>query len=94
MEQLLAFILSWVSTLSGVALGGFLVYRTKRDSYEPFWGSPRQSEPESYNVSDLPDEPLPTSSAHIPKPVQVANDAFLQQFAEGLADREGKDGSI
>jgi len=26
----------WLSTLSGVIVGGYLVYRTKRDPYDPF----------------------------------------------------------
>ncbi len=40
----------WVSALSGVALGGYLVFKTKREPYENLWaGSPKG---EAVNLSD------------------------------------------
>jgi len=88
MEMILAFLLSWLCTLSGVALGGFLVFRTKRDTYEPLFRA-KQPKGEAFNIEDdqlFPqDEP---SAAEIPQPVQAHNDAFMQQFAETLAERD------
>ena len=89
MEMILAFVLSWLCTLSGVALGGFLVFRTRRDSYEPLFPG-KQPPGEAFNVEDdvlfTPKEE--SSKAEIPRPVQSNNDAFMQQFAETLAERD------
>jgi hypothetical protein len=89
-EMLIAFMLAWVCTITGVALGGFLVYRTKREHYEPFMtvGQPKG---DSFNIDDgFSDEPI-RSTAEIPRAVSEANDLFTQQFAESLATRaEGK----
>ena len=86
-ELLTAFFLAWVSTLSGVALGGFLVFRTKRDTHEAlFQTKPPQGE--AFNIDDgFGDEPV-KSTAEIPKTVQEHHDRFVEQFAETLA--EGK----
>jgi len=89
-DMITAFVLAWLCTLSGVALGGFLVFRTKRDQ-EPLFRSP-PAEGDGFNVLDgeteMVDREIPTSRAHIPKPVQDANDLFVQQFAERLAGGE------
>ena len=90
-NMIAAFILSWLCTLSGVALGGFLVFRTKRD-HEPLFRS-QQPEGEAFNMLDgqeEQEEPTAGSSARIPDPVQNANDLFVQQFAERLAEGETK----
>ena len=86
MELILAFILSWVSTISGVALGGFLVFRTKRDSYDGLFSSAPQGS--SFNLEDdIGQAGAFESSAKIPKPVEVRNDLFVDQFADVLAKK-------
>ncbi|MBI9090154.1 MAG: hypothetical protein JEZ12_13140 [Desulfobacterium sp.] len=89
MEQLIGFLLAWISTLSGVALGGFMVFKTKREHYEGGLFSGEQKG-ESFNVDDelsdltkaMEDS---TSAARLPAEVETANDAFVDQFAENLA---------
>jgi hypothetical protein len=51
METILTFLAGWLSTLSGVALGGWLVYRTKRESYDPLVGP--QPKGEAFNLEDM-----------------------------------------
>lgn len=89
MDIFIAFVLSWISTVSGVALGGFLVFRTKREAHEGFLQA-REPAVDSFNLdAGWEDEPV-KSTATIPKPVETANNAFVQQFAETLADKAVK----
>lgn len=87
MDVFIAFALSWICTVSGVALGGFLVFRTKRESYEGLV-QVKQPSGDAFNLDDGLgfSEPL-KSSAELPKPIATANDAFVQQFAETVASR-------
>ena len=86
-EMIIAFVLSWLCTITGVALGGYLVYRTKRESYEGFMNV-ADPKGESFNIADdFADEPA-KSKAEIPRPVTVANDRFTEQFAASLAEKD------
>jgi hypothetical protein len=85
-DMISAFILAWVSTLSGVALGGWLVYRTKREGYDNMFSMPPAGE--AFNVEDpLSDMPLNVSKASIPKPIKTANDVFVDQFVQDIAGK-------
>ncbi len=64
----------WIATLSGVIIGGFLVYRTKRDPYDPLF--PASQKGESFNI----DDDLSTGQDIIPKETMEANLKFQQQF--------------
>ena len=84
METILTFLAGWLSTLSGVALGGLLVYRTKRDAYEPLFS--RNSEGASFNIDDDFEQVEPTNP-DLPKATAAANDNFVNQFAQRLAKK-------
>ncbi len=88
-EMLIAFILAWICTLSGVALGGFLVFRTKREGYDSLF-QVKQPEGKAFNIEDGLDfgEP-PASKVAFPREVQEAQDRFMEQFAQSLADKAG-----
>ena len=88
MEIFLGFLAGWVSTLTGVALGGWFVYRTKRESYDPLIGP--QPKGEVFNLD--PDEfkfPEFKSSAGLPKATAENHDRFADQFAEDLVKGAG-----
>jgi hypothetical protein len=79
-----AFILGATSVLSGVALGGFLVYRTKREAGEPLF---MKSEPgEAFNLDDGVVFNTPPATAGLPlsKAAQDASERFVEQFVKGL----------
>jgi len=82
METILTFIAGWLSTLSGVALGGFLVYRTKRDPYDQLFS--RDSKGSSFNIDDDFEQVEP-QNPDLPKATAAANSNFINQFAEKLA---------
>ena len=71
--------------LGGVALGGFLVYRTKRDSHEPLFTAPltaKDTGPQHYDDLDYgnDDEPqFDTSAMH-----RENTDKFLSQLDDKL----------
>ncbi len=89
MELILAFILAWACTLSGVALGGFLVFRTKREGYDPLF-QVKQPEGKVFNIEDgLGFGAPPASKVEFPREVQEAQDRFTEQFAQSLADKAG-----
>ena len=89
MKLILAFILAWACTLSGVALGGFLVFRTKREGYDPLF-QVKQPEGQVFNIEDGLGFGAPTASkVEFPREVQEAQDRFTEQFAQSLADKAG-----
>lgn len=89
MELILAFILAWACALSGVALGGFLVFRTKREGYDSLF-QVKQPEGQVFNVEDgLDFGSPPASKVEFPREVQEAQDRFTEQFAQSLADKVG-----
>lgn len=82
---IVTFAMGTVSSLIGVMIGAYAVYRTKRDSYEPFF--PTSSKGESFNVDDdltLVDN----QTGDLDSNVSGANERFVQQFAENLAGRK------
>jgi hypothetical protein len=87
----IAIALSWLITLSGVALGGWLVFRTKRESYEgSLFGS--QPQGEAFNVTDGLDaiDSIKSGASLTPKSVDIdkatmeASERFLKQFEAQL----------
>lgn len=89
MELILAFILAWICTLSGVALGGFLVFRTKREGYEQMF-STKPPEGMAFNTEDEYKFDQPETKTELPQSVMDATDRFTQQFAETLAKKAGE----
>lgn len=82
---LLAVFLGGLLTLGGVALGGFLVFKTKRGEEPLFQGKQdgfavnlddEFSEGSAMNLGDDEDKP--------PEAVESANESFIKQFAGGL----------
>lgn len=89
-DMIIAFVLSWICTLSGVALGGFLVFRTKRDSYEGLFQA-QSLAGQAFNTDDGFgfDDPVKTKT-ELPTSILDATDRFTQQFAETLAKKAGE----
>lgn len=76
------FCLGAIFALGGVALGGWLVYRTKRDPYDPLFSG--NGKGMAFNVDDgmtLTDDPVVLSPA-----TEKANDSFVKQFAEKMGN--------
>ena len=90
MDMIWAFVLAWVSTLSGVALGGFLVFRTKREGYDPLFRA-TAPEGEAFHIPDAMamDDP-PSTTVEFPREFQEAQDRFAEQFAQTLAEKAGE----
>ena len=65
-----------MATLSGVAVGGWLVYRTKRDPYDPLFMPTQKGE--SFNL----DNDLSTGQDNpvLPKDILERNRKFQEQF--------------
>jgi len=90
-DMIIAFILSWLCALSGVALGGFLVFRTKREGYDHMFQA-REQPGESFNLEDEFDFNMdqPKSKVEFPEEFQKSQDRFVNQFAESLAEKATK----
>lgn len=89
MEMITAFILAWICTLSGVALGGWLVFRTKREGYDQLF-SVSPPEGQAFNTEDGFSFDQSEAKTEIPKSMMDATDRFTQQFAETLAEKADK----
>lgn len=85
MVQFYTFIAGWLCTLSGVALGGWLVYRTKRDPYDSMF-SRADNTGASFNIDDDMDQGVSVEQ-EVPKATESANNAFIGQFAEALGKK-------
>lgn len=85
----LIFLAGWLSTLSGVALGGWLVFRTKRESYDPLIGPTPKGEVFNMGEDDFKFPDVKTS-ASLPKSVQENHNKFVEQFADDLANNANK----
>lgn len=79
--------LSALFTLIGVSLGGFLVYRTKRESHESIMGGPAKGDigtaRGSYFQDDLEDDeevPLGEDASKVNKQTE----RFLKQFGDRI----------
>jgi len=92
MELMLAYILAWLCTLSGVALGGFLVFRTKREGYDSLFRA-KPPEGQAFNLEDDDDYSFDSVAAAgntgIPSALDETNSRFMEQFAESLANKAG-----
>jgi len=90
MELMLAYILAWLCTLSGVALGGFLVFRTKREGYDSLFRA-KPPEGQAFNLEDdySFESVAATGNTEIPNTLDETNSRFMEQFAESLANKAG-----
>lgn len=89
--EYLNFILGWLATLSGVAVGGWLVYRTKRDPYDPLF--PSNQKGDSFNLDD--DLSTGQDNPVLPKEIMERNRKFQEQFdvdafAKNISDKAKK----
>ena len=90
MEIIVSFILAWLCALSGVALGGWLVFKTKREGYESNLFQVKQPEGQAFNTDDGFGFAVPTpSKTELPSSIMDASDRFTAQFAESLARKVG-----
>lgn len=86
-EHVTMFLVGWFATLSGVALGGWLVFRTKRESYEgSLFGSQPKGEVFSLDdgVEEMPSFKSTASIPAMPPVTDTANEQFIKQFAERM----------
>ena len=65
--------------MAGVMLGGWLVYRTKRDSYDPLFTG--QGKGEAFTIDDGLGLDMPVGKSDMPPETKKANKAFMEQFA-------------
>ena len=89
MELILTFLTAWLCTLSGVALGGFLVFRTKREGFDSLF-SAKPVEGQAFNTEEDFKFDQPDTKTELPKSVLSATDRFTAQFAESLAKKAGE----
>ena len=87
MIELAYFAAGWAAAVSAVALGGYLVFRTKRETYEPLFGPGKPVEETAINLVDPVD--MPGDAVTAPQEVQARNDDFVHAFAERLAKASG-----
>ena len=82
-------VFGWFATVSGVILGGFLVFRTKRDSHEPFFPSKVSGEAfvmdEDFGGNEEP------STSPVSDTIDRVNKRFVDQFANNIGKR-GEEG--
>ncbi len=52
LQTFMLLVFAWIATLSGVLLGGLLVFRTKKEAYEPFLQVKKQPEEQAFNLED------------------------------------------
>jgi len=81
-------LLMWLATLSGVAVGGWLVYRTKRDPYDPLFMTNQKGD--SFNLDD--DLSTGQDNPVLPREMMERNRKFQEQFdvetfAKGIGDK-------
>lgn len=80
---LIAFSMGGILTLMSVALGGFLVFRTRRDSHEPLFGisSPKA---EAFVLDPMDEtETKEDNEDIVPGLLKKRTDAFLEQLKKG-----------
>jgi hypothetical protein len=80
---LLAVFLGAVLTLLGTALGGLLVFRTRRDSHEPLF-QVREPKGDAFVSDDFP-EIKPAEEDVVPS-LFPKNEEFLRQLKTGKVD--------
>ena len=101
MQLLLAVITGWFITFVSVALGGWLVFKTKRESHEGLF-NPGKQEAEVFNVDDFGDldgEKVAKEMTEQPQQFESdimrnAQNRFQQQFNEGAAVNSVVDAAV
>ena len=83
-DIILVFITGWIATVSGVILGGFLVFRTKREQYDPLFSSGKPPKGEAFVLGDDGTEVQPTE---IPDMINNMNKRFVDTFADRLESK-------
>ena len=81
---LLYTVLGWFATLTGVALGGFLVYRTRRDTDDPLFASQKERKGEAFVIDDGLDPDVSQEPTPIQEEIGAINNRFVDQFASRL----------
>jgi hypothetical protein len=82
---ILCMLVGWMTTLSGVIVGGYIGYRSKHGGYEPFI-KPKSPPDEPFNLTDdldkvfQPDEDGPEP----PEILSRMNERFRSQAAKDL----------
>jgi|GEM_PF-2154005 len=87
MIELAYFAAGWASAVSSVALGGYLVFRTKRETHESLFSPGKPVEETAINIVDPMD--MPQDAVTAPQEVQARNNDFVHAFAERLAKVPG-----
>lgn len=88
MEMLLAVITGWFVTFVSVALGGWLVFRTKREQYDSLFSTGKQPEADVFNVDDFSDMTGEQVAEKVSQPefesgiMKEAQNRFQEQFNE------------
>jgi hypothetical protein len=83
--EILFFIAGSLSALLGTIIGAYAVFKTKRDSYEPFF--PTSSKGDSFNIDD-DFSLMENETAEMPEAVKGNSERFVRQFAETLAQKK------
>lgn len=83
-DILIALALGGLLSLTGVALGGLLVWKTKREPYERFFGGAPKGE--VFSIDDLGEEEEEEQPTRVSEEIQRRTDAFVDQFAAGLGE--------
>ena len=84
MIELAYFAAGWAAALSSVALGGYLVFRTKKETHEPLFGQAKAPDEVAVNILDDVDVPR-DSVVKAPVEIQSRNDEFVHAFADRVA---------
>ena len=90
---LICTVLGWFATLTGVALGGFLVYRTKRDGETLFSGT-KKEKGEAFNLQDdfmVHDDEKKHEPVEIPDVIQKNSNRFIDQMFDRIAGGSSSD---
>lgn len=88
METALFFVAGWLSALSGVMVGAYAVFKTRRDPGESFFGGGGKGD--AFNLDDDFSIDDVSAKTTLPKSTEKANDSFINQFAKNLAEKVGK----
>ena len=89
MQLLLAVLTGWFISFASVALGGWLVFKTKREAHEGLFRS-EKPEADVFNVDDFSDMTGEKVAEEVAQPQEFESDImrsaqnrFQQQFSEG-----------
>ena len=92
--QLLAAVATgWLIAMGSVALGGFLVYRTKREDGTVFM--PKQEDhSEAFNLGEEDYAMFDTETEEEPDILSAKNERFAEQMAQQLAERAMRSANV